>query len=278
MKQTDRAALDGVELEYEVRGAGEPVVLVHHGAGVDWFRPLLEEPALADRHRVLTYHRVGYGGSSRSAGPVSFAQEAAHCRSLIHHLGMERVHVVGHSSSAVIALQLAVDSPDAVHTLALLESARPAPQSVRQAEFVRSVLMPALERYGAGDKAGAIDTWMQGVCGPNYRAVLERAVPDAFEQALADADTYFGQEIPAVQQWSFTQEDASRITQPVLSLLGAKSDPLFRERRQLLLAWLPNVEPFELPEATHLLYVENPRDMAKGLVGFFARHPVSASA
>jgi len=132
MKQTDRAALDGVELEYEVRGAGEPVVLVHHGAGMDWFRPLLEEPALADRYRVLTYHRVGYGGSSRSAGPVSFAQEAAHCRSLIRHLGMERVHVVGHSSSAMIALQLAVDSPDAVHTLALLESARPAPQSVRQ--------------------------------------------------------------------------------------------------------------------------------------------------
>jgi hypothetical protein len=119
---------------------------------------------------------------------------------------------------------------------------------------------------------------MQGVCGPNYRAVLERAVPDAFEQALADADTYFGQEVPAVQQWSFTQEDASRITQPVLAVLGAKSDPIFRERRELLLAWLPDVEPFELPEATQLLYVQNPRDMAEGLVGFFARHPVSASA
>lgn len=35
----DRAALDGVKLEYEVRGAGEPVVLVHNGAGVDWFKP-----------------------------------------------------------------------------------------------------------------------------------------------------------------------------------------------------------------------------------------------
>lgn len=278
MKQMNRAALDGVELEYEVFGTGEPVVLIHHGAGVDWFRPLLKKPGLADRYRLLTYHRVGYGGSSRSPGPVSFTQEAAHLRLLMRHLGIEPAHVVGHSSSAMIALQLALDAPDAVHTLALLESARPAPQNERQVEFVKSILVPALERYRTGDKEGAIDTWLEGVCGPDYRPVLERALPDAFEQALADADTYFGQEVPAVQQWSFTQEDASRITQPVLAVLGAESVPIFRERRELLLAWLPNVEPFELAEATHLLYVENPRGMAAALDDFFARHPIPASA
>jgi hypothetical protein len=43
----DRAALDGVELECGVRGDGETVVFVHHGAGGDWFDRLLEEPALA---------------------------------------------------------------------------------------------------------------------------------------------------------------------------------------------------------------------------------------
>jgi len=32
------ASLDGVELEFDILGIGEPVVLVHHGAGVDWFR------------------------------------------------------------------------------------------------------------------------------------------------------------------------------------------------------------------------------------------------
>jgi pimeloyl-ACP methyl ester carboxylesterase len=98
------------------------------------------------------------------------------------------VHVVGHSSSAMIALQLALDAPGPVHTLPLLDPARPAPQNERQAEFVRSVLRPALGRYRAGDKAGAIDAWLQGVCGPDYRAVLEQALPDAFDQALADAE------------------------------------------------------------------------------------------
>jgi hypothetical protein len=38
--------------------------------------------------------------------------------------------------------------------------------------------------------------------------------------------------------------------------------------------WLRNVEPFALPDATHLLHVQNPRGMAEGLAGSFARHPL----
>jgi hypothetical protein len=41
--------------------------------------------------------------------------------------------------------------------------------------------------------------------------------------------------------------------------------------------WLRNVEPFALPDATHLLHVQNPRGMAEGLAGSFARHPALAS-
>lgn len=65
MKQMDRATIEGIELEYEARGAGEPVVLVHAGIFADWFKPLLEEPALTGRYRAVSYHRIGYAGSSR---------------------------------------------------------------------------------------------------------------------------------------------------------------------------------------------------------------------
>jgi hypothetical protein len=47
----DRAALQDIELEYELRGTGEPVVLVHHGVGVDWFRLLPASALLATRPR-----------------------------------------------------------------------------------------------------------------------------------------------------------------------------------------------------------------------------------
>ena len=40
----DRAPIDGIELEYEVRGSGEPVVLIHAGVCADFFAPLVEQP------------------------------------------------------------------------------------------------------------------------------------------------------------------------------------------------------------------------------------------
>jgi pimeloyl-ACP methyl ester carboxylesterase len=270
----DRAIFDGVELEYEVHGDGEPVLLIHPGIFADWFTPLLREPALAGRYRRVHYHRVGCGGSSRVAGPLSLAQHAAHGRVLLHHLGIARAHIVGHSSSGNVALQLALDAPDVVQSLAVLE---PALMSVPSAATSRAFVAEAVQRYRVGDKAGAVDTFLRGTCGPGYRAVLDRVLPDAFEQAVADADTFFQQELPALQQWSFGGDDASRIIQPVLAVVGARSlelDPIWGERHELLLKWLPQVEPFVVPNATHLLEVENPRGVAEGLAGFFARHPL----
>jgi pimeloyl-ACP methyl ester carboxylesterase len=270
-----RAVLDGIELEYAIRGSGEPVVLIHPGHFADWFMPLLDEPALADRYRVLTYHRVGCAGSSAIAAPVSFARQAAHCRSLMHHLGIERAHIVGHSSSGLIALQLALDAPDAVHSLALLE---PSLVTVLSAETQGPSLEMVFQLYQAGDKAGAIDSFLRAVCGPGYRAVLDQALPGAFEQHVADADTFLVHEVPAVGQWLFTREDALRISQPVLMAIGAKSDQATTNYiHELLLSWLPIAEPFVLADATHLMQVENPRGMAESLAAFYARHPLSAA-
>jgi pimeloyl-ACP methyl ester carboxylesterase len=92
---------------------------------------------------------------------------------------------------------------------------------------------------------------------------------------VADADTFFLHEAPAVLHWLFTREDARRITQPVLMAIGAKSnDAMTNSIQDVLLSWLPNAEPFVLPDATHLMQVENPRGMAEGLVAFYARHPL----
>jgi pimeloyl-ACP methyl ester carboxylesterase len=271
----NRAALDDIELEYEVRGVGEPVVLMHAGVFADWFKPLLEEPALTSCYLLVRYHRIGYAGSSRIAGPVSIAQQAAHLRSLMRHLGIARAHIVGHSSSGNIALQLALDAPGMVQSLAILE---PALMTVPSAQTSRAFVGTAMQLYRAGDKAGAVDTFLWDTCGPGYRALLDQALPGAFDHAVADADTFFGQELPAIQQWSFSREDASRITQPVLAVIGEKSrelSPIWGERQQLLLTWLPKAEPFILSGAAHLLHAQNPRGMAEGLAAFFACYRLS---
>ena len=273
--EMDRALLGDIQLEYEVHGNGEPVLLIQPGIFADWFTPLLTQPVLTSRYRLVHYHRVGSAGSTHIAGPVSLAQHAAHGRSLLKHLGIACAHIVGHSSSGNIALQLALDFPDVVHSLAILE---PALMSVPSAATSRAFVGTAVQLYRRGDKPAAIDTFLRGTCGPDYRAVLDRVMPGAFDQYVADAKTFFEQELPALQEWSFRHDDADRIIQPVLAVAGARSldfDPIWRERQQLLLDWLPNVEPFVLPDATHVLHVMNPGGMAQGLADFFARHPLT---
>lgn len=279
----DRARVEpAIELEYRLQGTGEPVVLLHAGLFAGWFQPLLNEPALAARYRVLCVHRVGYAGSSRVAGPVSIARQAAQVETLMRHLGIERAHVVGHSSGANIALQLAIDAPQRVHSLALLETALPVGASSERLLSTRQATMaPVFESYRKGDKAAAVDGFMRIVAGPGYRAPFDKALPGAFDRGVADADTFFGQELPAIQQWRLDREDASRIAQPVLAVIGEKStevSPIWSERQKVLLDWLPNAEGFVLPGTTHLLHVQNPGGMAAALASFYARHPIKATS
>jgi pimeloyl-ACP methyl ester carboxylesterase len=278
MKEMARATVDGLELEYELRGSGDPVVLVHCGVSGAWAEPLLDQPTLPNRYRLLSYHRAGFGGSGRVDGSITMADHAEHCRLLMGHLGIERAHVVGHSSSVAIVLQLALDFPDVVQTVVSMDAARPLPATAVQETFRKEFVEPAVELYRTGDKEGAVDRFFCGVFGPDYRDRLERGLPGGFHQAVSDADTFFTQELPALwQTWTFTEAEARRITQPVLAVQGEHSPQTFPERRELLLSWLPNVEPFDLPGATHLLHVENPQGMAEALASFFARHPIESA-
>ncbi len=274
MVRRDTAVIDGIALEYEESGAGEPVVCIHGAFVADAFRPLLAERSLASRYRLIAYHRRGYAGSSRAEGTVSLAQQAEDCRRLLSHLGVERAHVVGHSFGGLIGIQLALDAPELVHTLSLLE---PALMIGESADLYRQGLVESMQRYDEADARVVIDEFLQQRW-PGYREHLELVLPGAFEQAVADAATCFSTDLPAALDSRFGEAEAARITQPVLAVLGEKSvalHPRFPETQRLLLEWLPNAEGFVLPRATHFLQVENPRDMADGLIEFFARHPLA---
>jgi pimeloyl-ACP methyl ester carboxylesterase len=240
----------------------------------DTFLPLAAQPMLAERYQRITYHRRGYGDSAPATGPASLVDHAADCRALLEHLGIERAHIVGHSSGALIALQLALDAPPIVQSLTLLEpGVLPVPSAD---QFVQRVVAPAGRSYAAGDRAQALDTFCRGVFGEQYRAVIERALPAcAWDQAVANLDTLFQIELPAIQQWQFTGDDAARVEQPALSVLGAQTGVvtgIFPEAHRLLLEWLPNVEEYILPNATHLLQMMNPQDLAQALAAFCSRH------
>jgi pimeloyl-ACP methyl ester carboxylesterase len=276
-KSMQRARVDGAELEFEVTGTGEPVLLIHGALIAEAYAPLCAEPALHSRYRLVRFHRRGYAGSSPARAPFSLGEQAGDCRALLRHLGIERAHIVGHSSGAVIALRLALDAPEVVHSLVLLE---PALLNVPSGALLTDALGPVVERYGAGDKEGAADSFLRWAIGSDYRAWLDRLIPGAFQQLVADADTYFGVELPSMQEWLFARDDARRIIPPVLSVLGAESAmiwPGWNEVHERLREWLPQTEPFVLAGANHALQERDPRGVAGAMVPFLARHPIAVA-
>jgi pimeloyl-ACP methyl ester carboxylesterase len=271
----ERARTDGVELEYEVSGTGEPVVFIHGAFIADTFRPLLAEPSLAGHYRLILYHRRGYAGSSRASEPVSVARQAADCWALLRYLGVDRAHVMGHSYGGIVALQLALDTPSVVHSLALLE---PGLMVGASAQGYRESLARGVERYREAGAEVVVDEFLQARW-PGYRATLDRVLPGALAQALADAGTWFEREASGQLAWRFGEAEVRRISKPTLSVLGGESDACwsrFGETHRLLLAWLPHAEGFVLPGTTHFMQLEDPRGMAEALAAFWARHRIPA--
>jgi len=274
----EHMAADGITLECEVLGSGEPAIFIHGALIADSFQPLLFEPVLAHHYKLVLYHRRGYAGSSHSDAPTSIAQQAADCRAVLRHLGVERAHVVGHSSGACIAIQLALDSPGTVRSLALLE---PALTIGSAGPAYRDSLLRGRERYGKEPPEHLVDEFLQARFGTGYRALLDRMVPGVFEQAVADAGTSFELEVPALLEWEFGEGEAKRITQPVLAVLGSGSTALgarFGETHRLLLEWLTDVRGFVLPNAAHGMQMQNARGMAEALADFWAHHPIRSGA
>ena len=270
MQSTD---VNGVELEYEVTGAGEPVLLVSPVIA-DGFLPLLAQPALADRYQLIRYHKRGWVGSTHTTAPVSIADHAADAAALLDHLGVPRAHIAGHSSGAAVAAQLALDHPEYVHTLMLLE---PSLISVPSLEAFFTQVEPALEAYASGDHDGAMAIFLSVVSGLEWtsgRALLDERVPGAVEQAIRDADTFFGIELPALNEWTFGAEQAAAIDQPVLSVVGSETQPVWVEVAEFLRSALSQVDECTIDGAGHLLQIQRPEPVARGMAEFLDRYPI----
>jgi acyl-coenzyme A synthetase/AMP-(fatty) acid ligase/pimeloyl-ACP methyl ester carboxylesterase len=266
-----RAAIGGgVELEYELRGRGDPVLLIHGSHIARSYLELAAQRVLSERHTLIHYHRRGHLGSTPPQGPVSIAEQAADARALLDHLGVQRAHLVGHSSGGSIALQLAADAPDRTQSLVLME---PAVLCVPLGTVVRELNAYAEERYRQGDWEAAEDLFLGG---PRDRASLARSVPGGIEQALRDMDTYFRVEVPSLDQWSFGAGDAHGIQGPVLYVLGGETQALYVQILDLMREWMPQMETAIVDGATHLLHMQQPGTVAGVLHDFFDRHRIAA--
>ncbi len=112
---------NNITMHYEEAGQGEPLLLLHGlgSSAEDWE---LQMPAFAQRYRVIVPDARGHGRTDKPPGPYSVPQMAADARGLLDVLGVASAHIVGLSMGGMIAFQMAVDGPERVRSLVIVNS------------------------------------------------------------------------------------------------------------------------------------------------------------
>jgi pimeloyl-ACP methyl ester carboxylesterase len=265
-------AVGDARLEVLDEGTGEPMVFIQTALTADELFPLAD--CLRDRFRTIVYRRRGYGASTPTAGPGSISLDAADCRTLLDALRIPRAHVVGFSYSSAVAMQLATDAAEKVHSLTLVE---PPPVNVPSAPEFRAANERLFAARHARGLEVALEEFLTLVIGPGWRTDMERHVPGTVEQTRRDARTFFDADLPALLAWRFSAQDANRIKCPVLHVGGTDSGPWFAEVRRLILDWFPDAEDVVVPGADHSLAITHTAQVAAALISFMRRHPMSSS-
>lgn len=113
---------DGIAITYSITGDGPPVLLLH---GFPQTRAMWHAiaPQLAQHFTVVAADLRGYGASTKPAKmqDMSFRHMAADQRALMQHLGFSRFHLVGHDRGARTAHRMALDTPESLLSLTLMD-------------------------------------------------------------------------------------------------------------------------------------------------------------
>jgi pimeloyl-ACP methyl ester carboxylesterase len=156
-----RVDVDGVGIEYEVTGAGRPVLLLHGfpDSGRLWRNQV---PALAEAgFRVIVPDLRGYGrsGKPEAAEAYSLPLLAGDVLAVLADLDTDRAHVVGHDWGAALAWGLAALAPDHVDHLAALSVGHPSTfrRTARQRE--KSWYMLLFQFPGIAERWLTDDNW-----------------------------------------------------------------------------------------------------------------------
>ena len=139
-----------------------PLLCLHGGPGANWLH-LKPYEALADERRVVFYDQIGSGNSGLEEPhevsiwqPELFVEEVGVVREA---LGLERVHVLGHSWGGMLGMQYATEQPEGLVSLIVESSPPSVPDWMPEVARLRSELPPEVEAtLREHEEAGTTDS------------------------------------------------------------------------------------------------------------------------
>lgn len=249
--------LKDCDIHYEVSGNG-PALLLIHGLGsclLDWEHQVA---AFSPTHTVITSDHRGHGDSSRPPGPYSIGQFAQDQLALLKHLKIERADVVGLSLGGAVAFQLALDAPELVRRLVIVNS------------FPEFILRTFAQRFFIWQRTAMIKLLSFKTMGKlvakkmfpgqpqAQNTFIERYVRNQRAPYLASLNALFG--------WS-AMPRARELRCPIL-MIAAEQDYTPPSVKQEYVDKLPNAKLAVIPDARHATPMERPEAFNRVLKEF----------
>lgn len=168
--KSGQVTANGITYHYQIRGEGEPLLLLHGGLGqIEMFGPVLVR--LASERQVIGVDLHGHGRTTLGDRPISLTDMGDDMAVILEELGYEQVDVMGYSMGGGVGFRLAVQHPEMVRRLALVSA------GFAQDGFYPEML-PMQAQVGSAMAEMMKDT-------PMYKSYMEVAPnPDEFPRLL----------------------------------------------------------------------------------------------
>jgi len=166
-----KAVLGDIQMNFEVHGEGEPLVLITGlGGEISFWKKFV--PILSKKHRVLILDNRGAGDTEYPSTLFTMHTMAEDIMNLLDHLEIERSHVLGWSMGGNVAQEIAINHPDRVGALVLMSTYARRPE--RSAFAIDTMIRSADE----GASFDSLMEMMQSWCLPeDYFKRLALAKP-----------------------------------------------------------------------------------------------------
>ncbi len=262
------ASVNGIQIAYEVRGAGQPLLLI---AGLSYDRWMWHRlaPGLARRFQVVLFDNRGVGRSSRPAGPYSAELLAQDTVGLMDALGIERAAVLGFSMGGFVAQALALAQPERLSHLVLAATNFGGPNHVPAKPDAMALLLDP-----SGSPEDRVRRGIEISCAPGFAAretgLLDAWIAYRVAQPI-DPASYQAQLAIGLGLLSPAASFESRLPGlrlPVLILFGEHDQVAPPANVRLLAAAIPGAQVVILKGAGHFFPLEAPAAAAEAILGF----------
>ncbi|MEW6296625.1 MAG: alpha/beta fold hydrolase [Thermodesulfobacteriota bacterium] len=268
-----RARVNGVELVYDLQGAGDPLVLIH-GAQGDRSMFFGLAPVFAQQFRVLTFDQRGSGQSEKPDMEYSVALLADDTAALMDHVGFASAHVIGVSMGGMIAQELALRHPHRVRSLVLGCTTPGGPHAARLGgdALARAYSTAPLSPEERG-KALAEAAFTKGYIEAHPEAIP--ALTEARRQRPLDP-----QALSRRMQAAYAHNTYDRLPQiacPTLVITGKDDALISWENSRILAERIPGATLVVLEPAGHIFWVEQAEQAQAAILSFLSALAQSAA-